>query len=172
MLLLLASNNKLYVMKDGSNFSDISARIEELIAVWEVKLLQLPIEVRTERTNEQSRTIKHLLGHLIDSSCNNHQRIVRLQYNKKLEFPDYRQDNDTWIDIQKYQNEDWSLMINIWKFYNRHMSHIFLNIDTECLENTWTDFEGTKVTLREMIEGYLIHLELHLFEINDLMAKK
>jgi hypothetical protein len=159
-------------MKKGANFNDISERIEELIDLWEVKLLQLPFEVRTERYNNQNRTIKQILGHLIDSAANNHQRIVRLQYCPKLEFPDYRQDNDTWIDIQKYQNEDWSLMINFWKYYNLHMVHLFLHINPECLKNTWTDFESSTVSLREMIEGYLVHLELHLLEISDLIKRK
>lgn len=159
-------------MKTGADFSDISERIEKLLSVWEVKLLQLPIEVRTDRVNNQNRTVKQILGHMIDSACNNHQRIVRLQYNQELDFPDYRQDNDTWIEIQKYQTEDWSLMINLWKFYNLHISHLFLHVDEKCLTNSWTDFEGTKVTLREMIEGYLVHLELHLFEINDLLRQE
>lgn len=158
-------------MKQGSDFSDISERVEKLISAWEVKLLQLPIEIRTDRINNQNRTIKQIMGHMIDSACNNHQRIVRLQYNKELTFPDYREDNDTWIDIQKYQNEDWSLMINLWKFYNLHISHLFINVDESCLTNYWTDSEGSKVTLHEMIEGYLVHLELHLFEINDLIKK-
>ena len=108
---------------------------------------------------------------MIDSAGNNHQRMVRLQYNEILEFPDYRQDNDNWIKIQQYQNEDWSLMINLWKFYNLHMAHLFLYIDETCLNNSWTDFKGTKVSLREMIEGYLVHLELHLYEIEDLIKQ-
>lgn len=156
-------------MKSGADFSDISERVEKLISAWEVKLLQLPMEVRTDRVNNQKRTIKQILGHMIDSASNNHQRIVRLQYEKELTFPDYRQDNDAWIEVQKYQNEDWSLMINLWKFYNLHISHLFLNVDEACLLNSWTDYEGTTVTLRELIEGYLVHLELHLLEISDLI---
>lgn len=158
-------------MTTKTNYQDITDRIEELIKLWEVKLLQLPQEVRTERRNLQNRTIKEILGHMVDSASNNHQRIIRLQYNETLEFPDYRQDNDTWIKIQSFQQEDWSLMINIWKYYNLHLGHIILNVDTESLNNSWTDFEGTKVTLGEMIEGYLVHLELHLLEIKELIEQ-
>lgn len=157
-------------MKQGADFSDITQQIEKLISAWEVKLLQLPMEVRTDRVNNQNRTVKQIIGHMIDSACNNHQRIVRLQYNKELSFPDYRQDNDKWIDVQKYQNEDWSLMVNLWKFYNLHISHVFLNIDEVALSNTWTDGDGAKITLHEMVEAYLVHLELHLYEIGDLIG--
>lgn len=158
-------------MASKTSFQDITDRIEELISIWEVKLLQLPQDIRTERRNSQNRTIKQILGHMIDSASNNHQRIVRLQFNKTLEFPDYRQDNDLWIAIQNHQQEDWSKMINMWKYYNLHLGHIFLNVDPTCLSNTWKDFEGTVVTLAEMIEGYLVHLELHLLEIRELINK-
>ncbi len=156
-------------MDNKTDFQDITDRIEELINIWEVKLLQLPQDVRTERRNSQNRTIKQILGHMIDSASNNHQRIVRLQYNKTLDFPDYRQDNDMWISIQNHQQEDWSKMINMWKYFNLHLGHIFLNIDPTRLSNVWKDFEGTSVTLGEMIEGYLVHFELHLLEIKELI---
>ena len=56
--------------------------------------------------NHQHRSIKMLIGHLIDSASNNHQQMVRLQYAPRcghsmpntemgmLVFPDYTQDND------------------------------------------------------------------------------
>lgn len=159
-------------MRNGSNFSDIADRIEKLIFSWEVRLLQLSMETRTERFNQQNRSIKQIIGHMIDSACNNHQRIVRLQYNETLEFPDYRPQNDTWIKVQHYQTEDWSLMINLWKYYNLHLCHLFLNVDENCLANSWTDADGVQVSLREMMEGYLVHFELHLYEIEDLIKQK
>lgn len=152
----------------NKGFQDTADRIEKLISAWQVKLLQMSDELIVSKRNTQNRNIKEIVGHMIDSAANNHQRIVRLQYTETLDFPDYRQDNDTWIGIQKYQEEDWSLMINLWKYYNLHLVHLFTVVDSECLTNEWTDFEGANVSLGEMIEGYLVHLELHLLEINDL----
>ena len=106
---------------------------------------------------------------MIDSASNNHQRIVRLQYSKDLLFfPDYRQDNDLWIALQDYQNADWANLIQLWKFYNLHIIHVIHSVDVTKLDNYWCDFEGTKVTLKEMIEGYLDHLHLHMKEIHEL----
>jgi len=96
--------------------------------------------------------------------------MVRLQYNKDLVFPDYRQDNDLWIAIQNYQISDWSNLIQLWKFYNLHIIQVINQVDSSTLKNTWTDFEGTKVTLEEMITGYLGHLNLHIGEIQELMG--
>ncbi len=69
-------------------------RICEVVKEWEEILFSLPEETISQRRNKQNRSIKQILGHLIDSASNNHQRIIRLQYNKCLEFPDYQQDND------------------------------------------------------------------------------
>jgi len=152
------------------NFTNITTGIAQVLKTWESLLTSLPIEVITERRNRQNRNIKQILGHLIDSASNNHQRMVRLQYNKDLVFPDYRQDNDLWIAIQNYQISDWSNLIQLWKFYNLHIIQVINQVDSSTLKNTWTDFEGTKVTLEEMITGYLGHLNLHIGEIQELMG--
>ena len=43
-------------------------------------LLSLSEEQVSVKRNSQNRTVKMLVGHLIDSASNNHQRMVRLQY--------------------------------------------------------------------------------------------
>lgn len=152
-----------------TNFSYITDGIAKVIETEERLLNDLPVEVITQRRNRQNRTIKQILGHLIDSASNNHQRMVRLQYSKDLLFfPDYRQDNDLWIALQDYQNADWANLIQLWKFYNLHIIHVIHSVDVKKSDNYWCDFEGIKVTLKEMIEGYLDHLHLHMKEIHEL----
>ena len=73
------------------DFSHITDDIAKVIETEERLLNDLSVEVITLRKNKQNRTIKQILGHLIDSASNNHQRMVRLQYSKDLLFfPDYR----------------------------------------------------------------------------------
>ena len=152
-----------------TNFNYITDGIAKVIETEERLLNDLSVEVITQRTNRQNRTIKQILGHLIDSASNNHQRMVRLQYSKDLLFfPDYRQDNDLWIALQDYQNADWANLIQLWKFYNLHIIHVIHSVDAKKLDNYWCDFEGIKVELKEMIEGYLDHLHLHMKEIHEL----
>lgn len=131
-------------------------------------LLSLPPEVTVARANAQGRTIRQILGHLVDSAGNNHQRIVRLQYNDPLEFPDYTQHNDLWISLQDYGSVPWEELVLLWKYYMRHIAHIISRIREDALENAWADFTGATVTLRAMAEGYASHLELHLAEIHEL----
>lgn len=69
-----------------TNFSYITDGIAKVVETEKRLLNDLPVEVITQRRNRQNRTIKQLLGHLIDSASNNHQRMVRLQYSKDLLF--------------------------------------------------------------------------------------
>ena len=154
------------------DFTAITTGIARVIETEEGVLNSLSVEAITLRRNSQNRTIKQILGHLIDSASNNHQRMVRLQYSKDLLFfPDYRQDNDLWIALQDYQHTDWSNLIQLWKFYNLHIIQVIQSVDKSKLDSYWCDFEGTKVTLKEMIEGYLDHLLLHVGEIHELMVE-
>lgn len=151
------------------DFSSVTNGIQKYIDTWEPKLTDLPIDIITYKRNKQNRTIKQILGHLIDSAANNHQRMIRLQYNEKLDFPDYQQDNDLWISLQDYQNADWNTTIKMWKYYNLHMIQVIKSVDQTKLDNSWQNFEDNMVTLRQMIEGYLGHIELHLNEIQELI---
>lgn len=154
---------------ENTNLNIYTDEILEVINEWEEKLLALSEDVITERRNHQNRTVKQLLGHLVDSASNNHQRMVRLQYNDNLAFPDYTQDNDRWIAIQDYQHADWENLIQLWKFFNLHIIHLIKSVDTSQLNNYWTDFEGVKVTLGDMIKGYPSHLNLHINDIKELI---
>ncbi len=153
------------------DFSKVIEGILKYIDTWEQKLIDLPVETITNKRNTQNRTIKQILGHLVDSAANNHQRIIRLQYNEKLDFPDYQQENDLWITLQDYQNADWNTTIQLWKFYNLHMIQVVKSVDQTKLDNSWQSFEDITVSLRQMIEGYLGHIELHFNEIQDLIEK-
>jgi hypothetical protein len=156
----------------NTNINLVTTEIEDLIIKWEPKLLNLTDDVLSQKKNIQNRTIKQVLGHLIDTASNNHQRMVRLQYNKKLVFPDYRQDNDRWITIQNYQAENWYNLVKLWKFFNLHMIHVIENIDSSAYTNNWDDFQRNTVSLEQMVLSYLDHIKLHLNEIQELIGHK
>lgn len=150
----------------------IAGEIAALTESWESKLSALQTSVIVSRRNNQNRTIKQILGHLIDSTSNNTHRIVHLQYQASpFSFPNYATfgNNDRWIAIQNYQEEDWDLMIRLWKFSLLHFCHVIRNIDNSKLDNEWISGEGETVTLRAMILDFPRHLKLHLSEINDLI---
>lgn len=106
---------------------------------------------------------KQIIGHLIDSASNNHQRFVRVQFTNGLEMPGYAQ-ND-WVASQNYQGESWSDLLAFWKSYNQHLLHVIANIPKEKLSNTVRVGDGEPVTLGFLIEDYVAHLQQHLKQI-------
>jgi len=152
--------------------SVITSEILSLIEEWEHRLSSLPHETITQRRNSQNRTIKQILGHLIDSNSNNTHRVVHLQYQQSpFSFPNYATfgNNDRWIAIQDYQNEDWFNMINLWKYSLMHFCNIIKNVKDDKLENEWISGPDKNITLRTMIVDFPRHLKLHLNEINELI---
>jgi len=152
----------------------LSKEITSITKDWESKLTALPNEILSERRNSQNRTIKQIVGHLIDSASNNTHRVVHLQYQESpFTFPNYATfgNNDRWIAIQDYQNEDWSNMIQLWKFSLLHFCHVIRNVKTDKLNNEWISGPGKNITLETMIVDFPRHLKLHLKEIEELIGR-
>jgi hypothetical protein len=157
-----------------NEFEEISQGILNLIEAWEPRLLALPPDVITERRNSQNRNIKQIIGHMCDSASNNTHRTVHLQYRESpLDFPNYAShgNNDRWIAIQNYEEEDWFNLLQHWKFSNIHIAHIFRNVDASKLDNQWKYSEEKLISLREGIIDYLRHFKLHLGEIEELIGE-
>jgi hypothetical protein len=139
---------------------------------WEPRLTGLSNEVVTKRKNVQNRSIKQILGHMIDSASNNLHRVVHLQnLESPLIFPNYASNgnNDKWIAIQDYQNEDWNILIQLWKYSNLHYIHVMEGIKQEKLNNEWIAGPEKNISLKAMVMDYLRHFELHLNEIKTLI---
>ena len=153
-------------------YESITREIISLIEIWEPKFSALPAGIITSRRNSQNRTIKQIIGHLIDSNSNNTHRVIHLQYQSNpLIFPNYATfgNNDRWIAIQDYQNEDWHVLIQLWKYSLLHYCHVIKNINDSKLENEWIAGSDQKITLKTMVLDFPRHLKLHLNEINELI---
>jgi hypothetical protein len=156
-----------------NQFEISNQTILQLLEEWEPRLLALPEEIISERKNSQNRSIRQILGHLVDSASNNTHRIIHLQYRENpMSFPNYATNgnNDRWISIQDFQHENWENLINLWKYSNLHLVHVIRNVDLSMLKNEWQSSDTELISLRQNIEGYLPHFELHLREIEDLLT--
>lgn len=156
-------------------FKSVIESINSLLVEWEPRLNKLPEAVITERRNDQNRNIRQILGHMIDSASNNLHRIVHLQYQTSpLIFPNYATygNNDRWIAIQNYNEEDFSVLIPLWKYLHLHLIHVIKNIDRNKLENEWKADERVFLSLRDMVLDFLRHFKLHLNEIEALINQQ
>lgn len=110
-------------------------------------------------------TIKEVIGHLIDSACNNHQRFVRAQFVTELAFPKYEQNQ--WVSSQHYNDRDWHELIDLWQCYNRHIAHVMRHVDSKALGVRCVIGSYEPVTLVFLIEDYVVHLKHHLQKIAE-----
>ncbi|MDD2293409.1 MAG: DinB family protein [Bacteroidales bacterium] len=158
-----------------TEFNANNQELLQLIEEWEPRLLTLSEDIITNRRNSQNRTIKQIVGHMIDSASNNTHRIIHLQYQQSpLIYPDYANlgNNDRWIAIQNYQAENWIDLVQLWKYSNNHIVHVINNVHVDKLDNEWITALGKNVSLKSMIIDYLRHFKLHLNEIEELINKK
>ena len=156
-------------------FDAISEELLSLIKEWEPKLSALGNDVISERRNSQNRTIKQITGHMVDSATNNTHRIVHLHYqDSPLIFPDYANlgNNDRWIAIQNYQDEDWYELVQLWKYTNMHIAHVIKNMNKEKLNNIWISGLNEEISLEAMVVDFPRHFKLHLSEIDELINKE
>jgi hypothetical protein len=154
--------------------SQIISEIQSLVEHWLPVISNLSEDILSGRRNSQNRTIKQILGHLIDSASNNVHRVVHLQYQSgPLVFPNYATfgNNDRWIAIQDYQSEDWNTLTNLWKYSLYHYCHVIENVNDDKLDSEWIAGPGRNITLKEMILDFPEHLKLHLNEIDALIKQ-
>ena len=122
---------------------------------------------------------REVIGHLIDSAANNHQRFVRAQFTDHLEFHGYEQAE--WVDVQGYQQESWEQLVQLWKLYNLHLWHLVSRIPLEQLTQqrrrhnlhqiAWQSVPVEQpATLEYFIRDYLGHLKHHLRQISGIMV--
>ncbi len=119
---------------------------------------------------------KQIIGHLIDSAANNHQRFVRAQLSDELAFSGYEQEK--WVSVQGYDSEPWQQLIQLWKNYNLHLLHVMSltpedartkprlkhNLD----QIAWKTVSNTEpVTLEYFMRDYVAHMKNHLQQILD-----
>jgi len=106
---------------------------------------------------------KQVLGHLIDSAANNHQRFVRSQLGPELVFPGYEQEG--WVAVQHYQDESWNALIALWQYYNRHLLHLMRHVPGDQLTRRCVIGDNDAVTLEFLMKDYVVHLKHHLRQI-------
>jgi hypothetical protein len=106
---------------------------------------------------------KEILGHLIDSATNNHQRFIRMQLAPRLELPGYQQNE--WVRLQRYQDNPWSAIVDLWQLYNAHLATVIRHVDPNSLRNKWRAPDGEDVDLEFVMRDYLVHMQHHLDQI-------
>ena len=119
---------------------------------------------------------REIIGHLVDSASNNHQRFVRARFQNDLVFPGY--DQDLWVQAGAYQDAPWADLVALWRTFNLQIARVMdatpedlrlrerleHNVDRIGFE---TIPQGRPATLDHLMRDYVAHLEHHLRQLND-----
>lgn len=106
---------------------------------------------------------KEILGHLLDSACNNQQKFVRTMAADGVSFVGY--DQNHWVGSQKYADAKWLDLIEFWKAYNLHLARIMESVEPRLLANTISIESSGPFTLEFIMKDYIEHLLHHLAQI-------
>jgi hypothetical protein len=107
--------------------------------------------------------LKEILGHLIDSAMNNHQRFLRAPMASRFEWPGY--DQDAWVSRQHYRERRWAELVDIWGAINTQVAYAIESIPADSLDITCVIGEDPPVTLGWIVTDYLRHLRHHLAQL-------
>jgi hypothetical protein len=142
---------------------NLSAELVGIVEAAEANLRNVTEEESQAPILSGGWSRKQLLGHLIDSASNNHQRFVRASLQGSLEFPRY--DQDGCVRVQAVQTAPWPLLITLWANYNLYLAHVIAHLPADKLDAQCRIGEDGPVTLRFLAEDYLTHLVHHLGQI-------
>lgn len=106
---------------------------------------------------------KEILGHLIDSATNNHQRFVRASLAGGLTFPGYEQ--DALSKLQRSNNVEWALLLRLWESYNLYLAHVLGCLPESVANASCVIGNNPPTTLAYIAEDYVAHLKHHLNQI-------
>jgi hypothetical protein len=122
----------------------------------------------TKRAQPGKWCAREVLGHLIDSACNNHRRFVLGQSPDIKRFDGYQQEE--WVSRQQYERVPWRDLVALWTSYNRHLAHVIASAPEATLAHTAESYSGEPVTLGFMMEDYVVHLRHHLDQLRSLLT--
>jgi hypothetical protein len=111
------------------------------------------------REKSEGWSVKEILGHLVDSVSNNHQRLGRYVPNGHLNYPAY--DQEQCVKRADYQAFDFNQLLALWYSYNQLLLHMIAGIPAADLDSTISIGDKPPVAMRQLIPDYFAHMENH-----------
>ena len=148
-------------------FSVIATDLGRTVAQAKPMLTSLTNADTSTRPSPTKWSKKEILGHLLDSASNNHQRFVRAALQGELTFPGYEQDK--LVELQSFNDIDWSFLVDHWASYNRFLAHVVSVLPATVAEVRCNIGNNPPATLEFIAEDYVAHLKHHL---NQIVGKK
>lgn len=104
-----------------------------------------------------------LLGHIVDSAINNHQRFVRALIEEELSFPGYAQEE--MVRVQSYRSAEPAMLVDLWAALNLHIAHVLRQVPPDKLATLCRIGADPATPLAQLALDYSAHLEHHLRQL-------
>jgi hypothetical protein len=145
--------------------AETAAELRQVAGSFSKELLAADARAAARRPDPDTWSPKEVLGHLVDSAANNHQRFVRAQQADPLVLPGYEQNH--WVDSQGYRDADWPHLIALWTHLNLHLADVMVRVPADKYSVQCVIGGSQPVTLEFLIADYLKHLKHHLAQIRE-----
>lgn len=146
----------------------LRSAIVEFSSVLDLASARLPLLTETATRVDGHWSKKQILGHLIDSAANNHQRFVRGQLDRELVTLGYAQED--WVETERFNDREWSDLVQFWLAYNRHLLHLIVHARPERLGSIIRIGGDDPVTLEFVMIDYVRHMKHHLEQLGVRVA--
>ena len=115
---------------------------------------------------------REIVGHLIDSACNNHRRFVIGQSPGLPPFARFdAYEQDLWVSRQHYADESWTDLVTLWAAYNRHLMHLMRHTTPAGAANGAIAPNGSEVvSVGFLMHDYVRHLRHHVDQVRSVAA--
>jgi hypothetical protein len=123
-------------------------------------------KIASKRCAAGEWTLKEIIGHLVNSACNNQQRFLGLQFVSEMKFPEYQKFHLDWLEREQFNAMDYADLLLLWKQYNVFIAHLINNVDKSKLGNSFV-MENKTLTLQALIVDYVNHLKGHLKQFEE-----
>ena len=147
--------------------------LERVITRATPAFLEIPGPASATRPAPDRWSPREIIGHLVDSASNNHQRFVRAQLQDDLVFPGYAQNE--WVSLQRYQDAPWHELVTLWRAFNLHLVRVMSAIPDEVRlrprRNHSLNAIGFKINpdqparLDDLMSDYVVHLIHHVEQV-------
>jgi len=145
------------------DFPAIANELSEAVQACEPLLRQVRNADATFRPAPGKLSKKEILGNLIDSAANNHQRFVRAASHGSLDFPGYEQEK--MVGVQNPNVAGWELLVELWSAYNRYLAYVVGQLPASCAQAQCVIAGRPAVTLQWLAFDYVEHMKHHLNQI-------
>jgi len=143
--------------------TEISRRLGEMVSEAEQKMARISDADAAQPAIAGGWSRKQILGHLIDSASNNHQRFVRAMLGDELRWPGYDQAGN--VRVERFQEARWGDLVQLWASYNRFIAHLLVGVPQTKRETPCFVGENPKMTLEELAQDYVRHMGHHLEQL-------